>query len=148
MSTFIFCGCFNKKIEIKNTKSFYYYYSVSNAKDGSYLFKLNLEEDKFVAYYKGEGISEEDSIKKEINNDKVLELEQILTKYKIYKWNGFKKSNKRILDGNSFSLNYKTENNSIEASGYMSYPNGYKEFKEEIKKWYTELFKEEIEKIH
>lgn len=148
MSTFILCGCFNKKIEIKNTKSFYFYYSVNNAKNGSYIYKINLEDSKYIAYYKGEGISEEDSIRKEISKEKVLELEQILTKYKVYKWNGFKKSNKKILDGKSFRMNYKTENNSIEASGYMSYPNGYKEFKDEIKNWYNELFKEEIEKIH
>ena len=139
-------GCFKKKIEIKDTKSFEFGYSVGNYMNGSYLYKLVLKDDnKYYAFYKADGVSEEDMLTKEIDKDKVLELENILNKHNIYKWDGYSKSDKNVLDGNGFHLYYhRTDREGISASGYMMYPKGYNDFKSDIISFYEELFKDEI----
>ncbi|MDR1565046.1 MAG: hypothetical protein LBS74_08830 [Oscillospiraceae bacterium] len=53
-------------------------------------------------------------------------LNKIITDNQIYKWNKFNKSERNIMDGNSFSLSVTYANGkSIIASGYMKYPKNY-----------------------
>ena len=67
-----------------------------------------------------------------------------MTKYNVNKWDGFNKSDKNVLDGNSFSFSYSnTDNKSIEAHGYMKWPNNYREFRDEIKALYEKEFENE-----
>lgn len=143
MAPFLLNNFTHKKIEIKNTKYFSYSYSVGDYVDASYSYDLKLENDKYIAGYKKEGVSEEDMLKKELKKEEVLKLEKILNDNNIYKWNGYHKSDKNVLDGNGFSLNYRNTNNiDISASGYMMYPNGYNNFKNDIINFYENLFNE------
>lgn len=149
---FLICACSEKEnpkekiITIENTKYFRFYYSVGYHYNGSYLYDLELNDGKYYIGYKIDGISDEDKLIKEISKDTLLELESILTKHNIYKWNGFDKSDNDVLDGDSFSLYYKKENDEkIDATGYMMYPDGYKEFRDDIHIFYEELFKNELE---
>lgn len=152
MYYFILGGCFKKnkenelnKINIENTKCFTFSYSVGNYMNAAYIYTLEkIENDKYIVTYQGDGMS--NKLEKEISEDKVLELENILKENEIYKWNGFDKSDNNVLDGHDFSLYYKNNNQTISASGYMMYPDGYKNFKTIIDTFYSELFKEEIEK--
>lgn len=152
MYTFILGGCFNKKntninkINIENTIYFTFSYSVGNYMYASYIYTLEKKEnDKYLFTYQGNEMS--NKLKKEVSKDKVLELEKILEENDIYKWNGFNKSDNNVLDGHDFNLYYKKDNKeTISASGYMMYPDGYKNFKNIIDTFYSELFKEEIEK--
>ena len=54
------------------------------------------------------------------------QIEALVAEHDLWTWNGFKKTNSLIQDGDSFSL-YVTfaDGNSIEASGNNSYPQGY-----------------------
>lgn len=136
------------KSPIKDTKSFHFSYSVGNYTNASYSYDVELENGKYFAIYKADGVSEEDAFKKEISKDTVLELEKILNEYKIYKWDGFNKSDEDVLDGYSFSLNYWNQNKEdIHASGYMMYPNNYREFRSAIINFYNVLFEEEIKTL-
>ena len=129
--------------EIKDTKYFSFSYSVGYYANASYDYELKLENDKYIAGYKKEGVSEEDMLKKEVTKDDVLKLEKILSDNDIYKWNGYHKSDKNVLDGDGFSLSYRSTNNiNISASGYMMYPKGYLNFKNDIISFYSELFDE------
>ena len=60
-------------------------------------------------------------------------LEALLVKHKVAKWNGFRGTNKNVLDGDSFgfSLEY-ADGRTVEASGYMRFPQGYGEARDEI----------------
>ena len=58
--------------------------------------------------------------------EEVRKIEALFEKYGVGKWNGFNKNAKNVLDGNTFSLSVKmTEDQSIEAHGYMRYPSNY-----------------------
>ena len=146
---FILGGCMKDKVEIKNTKSFSFSYSVGYYMNASYSYQLELTKDsKYIISYKPTGFAEEDRFYKEVSKNTVEELEQILIKHDISRWDGFHKVDKRVLDGNDFSLNYYTENReNISASGYMKYPDGYKDFQNDIVKFYTKLFKDEIKEL-
>lgn len=76
--------------------------------------------------------------------DSVLEqLEEIAQRNHLEKWNGFHKTNKQVLDGNSFSLMLRmTDGTQISAYGNNSYPKGYGEAEKEI----LALFQDLIEK--
>ena len=53
-------------------------------------------------------------------------LNEIILSYEIYKWNGYYKSDSLIYDGHSFSLYVRySDGATIEASGYMEYPENY-----------------------
>ena len=146
ISTIIICACNKEEIEenkmiIENTTYFRFSYSVGYYMNASYEYELELKDGKYIMSYKPDGISEEDKSIKEVNKDIVLEIEKILTKHDIYKWDGFDKVDKDVLDGNSFSLSYRKEDNeTISASGYMMYPDGYREFRDEIHNYYVKLF--------
>ena len=104
-------------------------------------FELKYENEEYIAQVKLYGIAEEDAIKYKVPENFEQELEKLLKEYSVNKWDGFKKSDKRVLDGNSFDLYVKMEeDNRIDASGYMVWPNNYKEFKEKV----VELFKEHM----
>jgi len=93
---FFLGGCFRKKVdkvelvEIKNTTMFNYSYSVGCYMNGNYRMGYNLTDNKYIAYYKGDGIPDEEKITKEISKEKVLELEKIITKLNVSKWDGFR----------------------------------------------------------
>lgn len=145
--SFVLTGCFKKKIDIKNTKRFSFSYTVGNYMYGSYLYELKLDKNgKYIISYKPDGVSDEEILQKEISKEDVKLLENVISKYNIYLWNGYNKVDKHVLDGNSFNLIYETKGNDyISASGYMKYPKGYKEFKEDIHNYYVNLFKEELD---
>lgn len=144
----VLTGCFHKKIDIKNTKHFSFSYTVGNYMNGSYSYNLELDSNnKYIASYKPDGVSDENKLKKEVSKDDAILLENILKKNNIYLWNGFKKADKNVLDGRSFDLVYSDlDGNYISASGYMKYPRGYQKFKEEVHNYFLSLFKDELEK--
>ena len=84
---------------------------------------------------------EKDVIEYEISKESIKELENIIIKYNVYKWNGFNKD-KNVPDSSSFTLNIKLENNkNIKAHGGMEYPNNYRLVKEEINSYFNNLIK-------
>lgn len=67
-------------------------------------------------------------MEKEIDKSYLEELAKIINDNEIYKWNGFDKSDKNILDGSSFTLEVNYSNGkTLKAHGYMKYPKNYNE---------------------
>lgn len=60
-------------------------------------------------------------------------LEALLVKRNVAKWNGFSGNAKNVLDGDSFSLSLEfTDGRTVSAGGYMRFPKGYREARDEI----------------
>ena len=79
-----------------------------------------------------------------IVDEPVLEkLGEIVGKYRLDLWDGFDKTNKRVMDGNSFTLSVTlTDGKTISAHGSNRFPDGYDEAKQEI----CALFEDLIDK--
>jgi len=152
----LFSGCFNKKqknekeyvkIDIENTIEFSFNNLAGNYANGRIIYEIKLEESKYIASYKPDGIEDEEKYVKEITKEDVLRLEEILTNCEIYKWNGFHESDPDVLDGHDFSIYYRREDKvSISASGYERYPEGYRDTREKIEEYFKDIFKDEIKK--
>ncbi len=118
---------------MENIKNLDYFYSVSTMMNGDVHYEINCDDNKCIMKYKPQRFSMEEAKEYEITKEDLLKIEEILTKYKVYKWDDFNKSDTRVLDGNSFHF-YVTygDNIRISASGYMMYPKNYREVKKEL----------------
>ena len=132
----------NKKYEpITSIKHFSYSFTTGNYIEANVIFEIDCE-DKCIAKIKPSGVSEEDSYIKEIDNSIITEIIDILNTYKVAEWDGFNKSDSRVLDGNSFLLSIRTnEDRTISASGYMSWPKNYRKVKEELQKIFENIIR-------
>ena len=128
---------------ISNIKHFYFTYSNGYAMNSYTKYEIDEKDGKFIAKIKQYGEPEEDSKEIEISSEKMKELENILNKYNVSKWDGFNKTDKNVLDGDSFSFSLRTEDNkSISASGYMKWPDNYKNVVGELETFFGDLIKE------
>lgn len=121
-----------KKIVLTNDniKHIHFSYSTGNMMYANVSYDIDLEKEGYVATIKSDRVSDEAAKKVNIDKKAVEKLVNELNKYNITSWNGFKKSDKNVLDGDSFSLSIQTKNDEwIEASGYMMWPKYYSEVK-------------------
>lgn len=103
-------------------------------------YSIDYENGKYIAKIKNNGESSDNTKKVEISKYKVRKLESILNKYRVGSWNGFRKNNKNVLDGSSFNLYIKLEDDTtIEASGYMKWPENYRKVREEVESFFKGL---------
>lgn len=99
-------------------------YSITVKKGDDGAFKLIYAEDEHQDYGEMEVAVDEAFVQK---------LTDICNAHKISRWDGFHKSDKNVLDGSGFSLNVTYEGGGkISAGGYMRYPRGFSEFRDEI----------------
>ena len=131
---------FQKNVEIKKINHFSFYYSTGNMMYANVEYKLDLKDDKYIAEIKPTGIPDDESLIIEVDDEFEKNLEQILLKYQVNKWNGFKKSDKHVLDGGSFSLYVRMDEETIDASGYMKWPKNYNEVKNELNNLFMNIY--------
>ena len=102
-------------------------------------YKIDCE-DKCILIIKEYGKDEKDVITKKLTNKDMDKFEDMINKYHILSWKGFNKSDKNVLDGNSFSFRLRyNDDEKLSASGYMMYPNHYRDFKEKFEEYVTEI---------
>ena len=126
---------FRKKpeTEITDIESLHYWYSTGTMIDSYVYYDLKIKDDKYIAEIKPNNVPEENKITTEIKEEDIKKITELLKKYHVNKWNGFHKTDQNVLDGNSFSLNiYFKNGTSISASGYMIYPDNYREVCNEL----------------
>lgn len=128
-----------RSVIISGVKYFNYSYTVGYHYEASVVYKFELNNNEYSVIIKDEGKGLEDASQYDVDKDFAKKLENILNKYKINSWDGFQKSNKNVLDGNSFDLYIKFNNKSISASGYMKWPRDYDLFKSDINELFSEL---------
>ena len=104
-------------------------------------YKIDCE-DKCILIIKEYGKDEKDIITKKLTNKDMDKFEDMLNKYHILSWKGFNKSDKNVLDGNSFSFRLRyNDDEKLSASGYMMYPNHYNSFQKEFENYVDSLKK-------
>ena len=125
-----------------NINHIHFSYSTGNMMYANVSYDIDLEKEGYVATIKPNGVSDEAAKKVNIDKKTIEKLVNELNKYNITSWNGFKKSDKNVLDGNSFSLSIETKNGEwIEASGYMMWPKNYSEVKGVFDSMIGDLYK-------
>lgn len=113
-----------------NINHIHFSYSTGNMMYANVSYDIDLEKEGYVATIKPNGVSDEAAKKVNIDKKTMEKLVDELNKYNITSWDGFKKSDKNVLDGNSFSFSIGTKDEKwIEASGYMMWPKNYSEVK-------------------
>ena len=125
---------------IQSIHHFYFHYSVGYAYLANVNYEINIEDEKYIASIKLVGVEEDDATKVELSDEDLQKFMDILNKYHIGRWDGFQKSDKMVLDGDSFSLGLRTlENREVYASGYESYPKNYGSVKGELDAYFQAL---------
>lgn len=121
-----------KNLNIKDIKSLYFSYTEGYSYEANYVYDLKCNDDcKITIKNKGETIEEAKTYV--LEQSKVSQIENILNKYHVGIWDGFNKSNKHVLDGNSFEFYLKMKNGKgVSASGYMEWPKNYDKVKKEL----------------
>ena len=144
-------GCFKKKIEIKNITHIYFTFSNGYAMNSYTRYNMNYKDGEYKVEIKQYGEPEENLRTYTIKKEKVEELEKKLNETNIYKWDGFKKSDKNVLDGDSFSfgmwLGEGKEKKTIDAQGYMKWPVDYGSIKGILCDWFNSIDVDRPEKI-
>ena len=127
--------------KITNIKKFELSYSKGYAMEANTIYTINCTKG-CVATIKHTGSSEVKTV--EINEDTVKAIEDLLNDYKVGSWDGFNKSNKHVLDGNSFHMYITTEKTHISASGYEYWPKNYKVVRERLDSIFSDIEKGNI----
>lgn len=111
----------------------YFSYSYGSFFGGYYDYELKSEDGK--VYFIAKGLNGVDlDVQCEIDSSVMKQLQEIVDKYELSKWDGFNKSDDNIMDGDSFSLTITYENGEeIKVSGYMKYPKRYDEVRSELR---------------
>ncbi|MBR3897676.1 MAG: hypothetical protein IKJ43_00150 [Bacilli bacterium] len=120
-----------KDTEITDIKHLSFSYSTGTMMNASVSYTLDFD-DKYVAKIKPNGVSEEDATLIDFKNEDVMKILDVFKKYQVQKWDGFKKYDKNVLDGNSFYFSVTFKDGEISADGYMMYPKNYIEVKNEL----------------
>lgn len=129
-----------KKTEISNIKTLRFFYTTGYHINADVSYEINCK-NKCIATIKPSGISNEEAFQKEVDNNVKNKIEKVLQKYHVEKWDGFNKIDKNVLDGNSFSINISMDDDkTINASGYMKWPENYSEVKKELNKIFMEIY--------
>ncbi len=125
--------------KIKKTKSIssitklHFNYSNGYMANAYTTYDIELKEGKYNLTIKPYLIPEEDAYNTEIDKETIDKIIEVLNKYEVNKWNGFKKSDNNVSDGDSFLFwVYMEDGSNIQASGYMMWPKNYFEVKNEL----------------
>ena len=131
----------DKKIE--NITHLRFSYTTGYHMNASVSYEIDLIDDKYILKVKPTDIPEEETKEYILSKEKVLEIENKLNEYHVSRWNNFNKNNQYVLDGDSFSINIKSNDLEISASGYMMWPNNYREVRSYLDTQLGSLYKEE-----
>ena len=126
---------------ISNIKHFSFSYTVGYAMNARVRYEIDYDNNEYKTSIIPNGIPDEDKLEIKINKEVIDRIEQVLNKYNISKWNGFDKVDKNVLDGDSFSLYLRMQNDkTIEASGYMKWPDNYGKVRSELDSIFMEIY--------
>ena len=130
--------------DMGNIKNFRFTYSVGYSAYANYVYELKKEDNgKYKAMYKKAGVPNDEITVFTVDSATAQNLKNLLIENNILKWNGFKETDKNVLDGNDFYFSVTFEDGkNYNAGGYEAYPKGYSEGKKAIVEFYNEIMKE------
>lgn len=99
-------------------------YSYGSFHGGYWEYELEWDDGRLM--FEAEGKNGVDlDIKRAVQPDVMGQLQQIIEQHELDSWNGFKQSDRDVLDGYGFDLEYERDHIEYEAEGYMIYPENY-----------------------
>lgn len=111
----------------------YFEYDEGSYSGGYYIYSISRLPNKDKVIFKAEGMNGVDlDIEEERDSDILDKIEHIIEDYDLYLWNGFHEFDKGVYDGYGFGLYAKYENYSIDADGYMIFPDDFGNISGEI----------------
>ena len=133
-----------KDVKIVDINYFYLIYTRGYAINCNVEYRIDTELNATIKPYQK---SEVEQITVKVDESVLKEIEDVLVKYEVGKWNGFDKSNKYVSDGDSFDFNVKMKNGKeIDARGYASWPNNYSSVIKEIDEIFLRIYNENVGK--
>lgn len=134
---------------IENIKTMRFGYSNGWSRYGYVYYDLYKENDEYYVTIKPNEIPEEEAQTVKLSDEQLEKLYEILNKYHVSKWNKFHKTEKNVLDGDSFSFYLHTEDGiDVSASGYMRWPNNYHEVKNAFYELFDSLYEYKEDKVY
>lgn len=120
---------------------FSFYYTTGNFSNAAVCYQLDLADGVYTVTVKKTGVPDENADVFTVDAAFAQRVEKCLTAYKAASWNGFDKNDKRVLDGNSFSLHIRNgAGQNFSASGYMRWPRNYSAVKNELDALFMQLY--------
>ena len=132
----------SKEKKIENITHLRFTYTTGYHMNASVSYEIDLIDNKYILKVKPTDIPEEETKEFTLSKEDIKEIENKLNEYHVSRWNNFHKNNKYVLDGDSFSISIKSDNNDISASGYMEWPRNYREVKSYLDNKLGSLYKE------
>lgn len=133
-------GCFKSYTFTTITDlSFHYTNGYAMYADVEYTLKSN--DNVYTVTIKPDGVADENTDTFVVDESFVQEVTKLLSTYHVEKWYNYRKSNKHVLDGDSFDLHISNENGDhLSAQGYEKWPKNYREVKEGLDKLFMSLY--------
>ena len=129
-----------KRVKITNIKSFHFSYSTGNGMNSNVILELSHNDNNYIAKIKPDSEAHEHARCVEVGEEFINKFVSLLKRYRVERWNGFRKSDNHIFDGNCFNMSlYNQDGTSISASGYMKWPNNYFKVRDELTSMFYDL---------
>ena len=140
---YFLCNKKNEKVKINSISSFSFFYTQGYAMNSDIRYEIDCKDD-CIAIIKPYGKSDEEAKEVKLDDAMISKIIDLFNKYDVIKWNGFNKSDSGVLDGDSFSfyLTYDVDKK-VSSSGYMRWPDNYKELRDELDNIFNSLMEEE-----
>ena len=130
----------SKGVEIGEIKRMYFSYTTGNMAHSGVVYELDCEDGGCTASVKPDGVPEEESLRFSVDAGFVRRLEVLLRENEVGRWDGFRKSDKRVLDGKHFEMSLTMADGTVlHASGYRNWPKNYSAVRDGIKALFGEL---------
>ena len=137
----------NNVKDIEDIKKFNFRYTSGYMMNSDTSYEITCD-DKCILELKPIYVAEEDKLSIELTKEEIDSLIKIINDNKVTKWDGFHKSDKYVLDGDTFSLTiYTKDDREISASGYMMYPKNYSSFRTSVDSLFEKYIPEEMKKF-
>ncbi len=122
-------------------------YSSGYMMNSDTVYEITKKGSIYYANIKPYLVPSDEAFEVELDEKVINEIIEVLNKYEVSKWDGFSKSDKYVLDGDSFLFSLRMDNGSdIYASGYMIWPKNYGEVKSELNRILGPLYPTKEEK--
>ncbi|MBR7069767.1 MAG: hypothetical protein IKI30_04905 [Oxalobacter sp.] len=134
-------GCGTGK-EISALSSVSYCYTSGSMAYSNCSYSLRSVKGKYIAKVRPVGVPDEKAVEAEVDETVMREIEAVFKKYEVGQWDGFKKYNRNVMDGRSFSLSLMMKNgDSLDASGYMEWPKNFSSVRQELDAIFMKIYR-------
>lgn len=131
----------NKKVKekIESISSFSFFYTNGYAINSDIRYEIDCKKE-CIAIIKQYGKDEDEKVEAKIDDETLNKIVEVLNRFDVLKWDRFSKSDKNVLDGDSFSMHFTyNDGKRVSANGYMVWPANYRNVRDELDNIFKEV---------